>query len=485
MRRKRPKILSIDTYSACCWKKDGDKEEAYFSDWTIVLKSLEDEQRVDKFHIHRYFIATGTCRIENFTLEQENTSDKSSLMFLDTNAMVDAFPFILDYLYSEGETFYSIYTLPKPRKDAIAILALARYLGLKQLVGRLETYIQKKSFGVEGAGKRTDNQEDCKIATFWLSEATRYGEDKAIEVILPFFARLYATTDDAFRNGMLQDLSNEQVIKILKLSVEFLGKKHIFMQRRVQIEIDGSSCEENFLNHKFDQLLWSNGIETQKNYFNDWTIHVTSLETEEKMCKFHVHRVCVATGKYRSEYFLTLWTMQGHLKEHESCTSEIRMCDDMIDLFPFVLNNLYGESVEKSFILNSKYRYGALTILALARYFLVENLVKDVEKYIENTCAKRVYDEELCKQIDFWVSAAKIYREMKMFDHANGFCERANRTLGSIFVKDVITTETEVGRGVEVSVTYFDNKLESKIIDQTVKAESNRTNFSCGKCCTC
>jgi len=468
---KKPKDRSsADTQSACCWKKDVDEEETHFSDWTIILKSLEDEQRADKFHVHRYFIATGTCRFKKFTLEQENQCDKSSLIFLHTNAMVDAFPFILDYLYSEGSTLYSIYTLPKPRKDAIAILALARYLGLERLVGRLETYIRKKSFGVQGAGMSTDNEEDCKIAIFWLSEATRYSEDKAIEVILAFFARLYATTDDALRKVMLQDLSNEQVIKILKLSVEFLGKKDMFMQRRVQMEIDGSTGEENFLNDKFDKVLWTS---SQKNYFSDWTINVTSLESEEKVSKFHVHRACVTTGKYRSEYFLTLWTMQGYLKEHETCTSEIRMCDDMIDLFPFVLNNLYGESVEKCFTLNSKYRYGALTVLALARYFFVENLVKDVENYIKTTCAKRVYDEELCKQIDFWVSAAKIYGETMIFDHVKDFCERTNRTLESIFVKDVIETETEVGRGVEVSVTYLDNKLE------------NIRNFSCGTCYAC
>lgn len=56
--------------------------------------------------------------------------------------MIDAFPFILDYLHSEGSTLYSIYTLSKPRKDAIAIRALARYLGLERMVGRIEVYIQ-------------------------------------------------------------------------------------------------------------------------------------------------------------------------------------------------------------------------------------------------------------------------------------------------------------------------------------------------------
>ena len=49
----------------------------------------------------------------------------------------------------------------------------------------------------------TDIQEECKVATFWISEATRHSEDKAIEVILAFFARLYATTDDALRKVML------------------------------------------------------------------------------------------------------------------------------------------------------------------------------------------------------------------------------------------------------------------------------------------
>jgi len=475
---------SVDKYRTYCWKKDGDEEEAFLSDGTIVLKSLEDEDRVDKFHIHRYCIATGTCRIEYSALEQEN---EPCLIFLHTNGMVDAFPFVLDYLYSEGSTLFSIYSLPEPRKDIIAILALARYFGLERLVGRLQTYVQKVCFGVQGTKIGKDKQVGSKIALFWLSEALKYGEDNAMDAILAFNARLYANIDKDFKNLIVQDLSKEQVIKVLKLSVEFLTQKSTFMQRRVQMEIDGSMSEEDSLNHKLDRVLWINGTETSKNYFNDWTIVLNSLETEGKISEFQIHRVCVATGKYRSEYFLTLWMMQGNLKEHETCTSEISMCDDMMDSFPFFLENLYGESVEKCFTLNNKYRYGAVTVLGLARYFFAEQLVKDVESYIEKTCAKRIYDEELCEQVGFWVSAAKIYGEDKILNCANEFFMRRNRTLDSVIIQNLIEIDTETCKGIEIPVTYLDIIHEKKIIDKSDRVKDKRRNCcptSCENCFT-
>jgi len=466
---------------ACCWKRDGDEIETHFSDGIIILKSLEDEERVDKFHIHRHCIATGTCRIKNVSLKQKN---KECQIFLHTNGMISAFPFILDYLYSEGSTLFSIYRLPKPREDIIAILALARYLGLVRLVERLQTYIQKKCFGVKGAGLSDDKQAEANIATFWLSEATKYGEEKAIETILMLFARLYATIDNKFKKSILQDLPNAQVIKVLKLSVEFLTEKVSFNERRVQMEIDGCTSEDSSLNHKFDQVLWTNGTEAQKDYFSDWTIVLKNLESEGNIRTFHVHRVCFATGKYKSEYFLTLWTMQGNLKEHETCTSRISMSDDMIDSFPFLLDNIYGESIEKCVTLNSKYRYGAVTVLALARYFYVEQLVKDMESYIENTCAKRIYDEELCKQVDFWVYAAKIYGETRILDCANKFCQRANHTLGSICIHDVSEVVEKSGEGVEISANYLHKNLKKMNTDQAVKVDNRGRFFSWGECCT-
>lgn len=113
----------IDAFDGVRWKWDENKEKAYFSDKVIVLKSIEDTERIEKFHVHQICISTGRCRIEKSLF----TNDTKSYEMPMNDGVMDAFPFFLDHLYEDSNT-------PKQQKESVAILALARYFGVKILV---------------------------------------------------------------------------------------------------------------------------------------------------------------------------------------------------------------------------------------------------------------------------------------------------------------------------------------------------------------
>lgn len=175
--------------------------------------------------------------------------------------------------------------------------------------------------------------------------------------------------------------------------------------------------------NKHSKSRWRRG--ENEALYSDWTI---ILENRDRIETYHVHRVFIGT---LSEYFKTIFTMPKALKEHRTDTSRISLCDGQMNVFPFLLDYMYGVYDD----LNSEIPYtsiigrGIMALLSLARYFNIQKLIDDTEKCILNmngeaTCRKLVGDMSKCEFVSFLLADAVIYSEHEMVKVLLGMCGR-------------------------------------------------------------
>jgi len=178
---------------------------------------------------------------------------------------------------------------------------------------------------------------------------------------------------------------------------------------------------ENFIKHS--KSCWRYG--ENEALYSDWTI---ILENRDRIETYHVHRVFNGT---LSEYFKTIFTMPKELQEHHTHTSRVSLCDGQMDVFPFLLDYLYGvyDDLKPELPYPSIIGRGIVALLSLARYFNIQNFIDDTEECImsinsEATCRKRVGDLSKCEFVTFLLADAVIYSEEEMVKVLLGICSK-------------------------------------------------------------
>jgi len=163
-----------------------------------------------------------------------------------------------------------------------------------------------------------------------------------------------------------------------------------------------------------DQPFWQRDDQRKNRNCSDWTIVLKSLENEKRIETFLVHKASIGAGEYRSDYFHSLFAMSEKLKEKKIERSEISLHDEMIDVFPFVLDFLYTGSSNN---INTK---RAVTILVMARYFHIQELVRIAEGIIQLQCTTQP-SEKNCEIVSLWLLEAKHYADHELVEQLRDF----------------------------------------------------------------
>eukprot|EP00592_Proboscia_alata_P019094 CAMPEP_0194412108 /NCGR_PEP_ID=MMETSP0176-20130528/10518_1 /TAXON_ID=216777 /ORGANISM="Proboscia alata, Strain PI-D3" /LENGTH=248 /DNA_ID=CAMNT_0039214651 /DNA_START=360 /DNA_END=1106 /DNA_ORIENTATION=+ len=179
--------------------------------------------------------------------------------------------------------------------------------------------------------------------------------------------------------------------------------------------------------------------------------------------------------------------MPENAKEHKDATIEISVCDNLMDVFPFVLDYLYGVYNHKLYSrqeiserLGTAEKY-AMAILALARYFTIKTLIKATETIILDIACdveNRNVVGSLSKgeSISFMLSQAIIYSEDKMADILTDACARehavANSHMQKVMMRGIPPDlKTKV---LELSHNYIQEKADMLVA--MAKGEKNNSN---------
>eukprot|EP00592_Proboscia_alata_P001174 CAMPEP_0194369330 /NCGR_PEP_ID=MMETSP0174-20130528/17616_1 /TAXON_ID=216777 /ORGANISM="Proboscia alata, Strain PI-D3" /LENGTH=291 /DNA_ID=CAMNT_0039146203 /DNA_START=247 /DNA_END=1122 /DNA_ORIENTATION=+ len=176
--------------------------------------------------------------------------------------------------------------------------------------------------------------------------------------------------------------------------------------------------------------------------------------------------------------------MPENVKEHEDTTSQISVSDNLMDVFPLILDYLYGvynhklrdtfSCQEISERLGTAEKY-AMAILSLARYFAIKKLIKATETIIL-VLAREVHVNVVGslsrgESISFMLSQAIIYSEGKMADVLIDACARehavANPHVQKMMMRG-IPPDLKI-KILELSHNYIQEKFDMLVKGNTDK----------------
>lgn len=150
-----------ETKAPLSWRMSPDVS---FSDWKIHLKMTGGD--IKTYHVHRNILSIGSrsCKYLSklFSSSQAFAENGASELFLEEDATVDAFPDILDFIYT------GVLQISTP--SAVALLSLADYLGCKAAYEEALFFI-------------CDDLSDQK-SPFYIKEARKFGADKILAAAL-------------------------------------------------------------------------------------------------------------------------------------------------------------------------------------------------------------------------------------------------------------------------------------------------------------
>jgi len=237
------------------------------------------------------------------------------------------------------------------------------------------------------------------------------------------------------------------------------------------------------------KAIWRRGNDKEDRLFCDWTIILTSSESEEKIETYHVHRGHLTNSKYFKTLLTMPLNMPERLREHEEKTSQISLCDQKMELFPFILDYLYGvfndvelaELCERDDIikrLGHKEDY-SLALLSLARYFGIEKLIADIEMIITTLAGNASLFQDIpvgegkWTVYSFMLSEAVAYSEDVMAKALINACAKehasSNTYVRGMIMKSIpLTTKVKVQ---ELSFNYLQKKYDKLI--STVNDDKN------------
>ena len=132
------------------------------------------------------------------------------------------------------------------------------------------------------------------------------------------------------------------------------------------------------------QLTWRMDPETS---FSDWTLQVSHDDSIlDEIDTYHVHKVILAVGPRRSEYFANCFVQS--MQEQVTNTTKFTYSTDMAGLFPLLLDYIYN--VGPTVFVHPKQAIG---IYKLADYFQIRGLAKEGEKYLDEYIVNMSMDD--------------------------------------------------------------------------------------------
>lgn len=172
---------------ALSWRGD---PEANLSDWTITINT-EDGDSSQTYHVHKAILAASSKPCKYFsTLFQTKVNlpenkDSTSRITLGMQE-AEAFPIMLDYVYSSDASIQGITT-----QNAVAIRSLARYFRCRELTKSVNQFVQRDlstgtaALYLEKAFECNDGKIEESARKLIVENFTRVCETKAFMMGLP------------------------------------------------------------------------------------------------------------------------------------------------------------------------------------------------------------------------------------------------------------------------------------------------------------
>ncbi|GAX12493.1 hypothetical protein FisN_24Hu068 [Fistulifera solaris] len=146
-----------------------------------------------------------------------------------------------------------------------------------------------------------------------------------------------------------------------------------------------------------DQPKWR---DDPSDSFSDWKIEIISQDENEKGEKshlYHVHKMFLAHGSRRSEYFFKLFRSETDFKENQSNMSQITLDPLAAKAFPCLLDYIYGANL----CITTE---TATALHHLAEYFEIKPLQRKALEFleadisVENVHISYVHAKQLCNE---------------------------------------------------------------------------------------
>ena len=122
--------------------------------------------------------------------------------------------------------------------------------------------------------------------------------------------------------------------------------------------------------------------------FSDWVVEVVSKKSGKEV-SYHVHRKDLSWGKYKSEYFSSVFNSKG-LKESSDSVTRVELDSKVAEAFPIMLNFLYTGN------LSCKSKH-IVALFWLADYFMIESLKPQLKQELRKKVNK--FEVLLYKQL--------------------------------------------------------------------------------------
>ena len=168
--------------------------------------------------------------------------------------------------------------------------------------------------------------------------------------------------------------------------------------------MSNSNNEVNDGNGEIDKpLSWRMSPEES---FSDWTMIITTTGNAKVSTEYDVHRIILAVGPSKSDYFARLFRMPT--KERATNTSNIEFEKDAADAIPVMLDFMYTQ--ELGIITTEQ----AVPLLYLAEYFGIKLLNRKVMSFVnEDMKIANVYR---------YLKSAKMFHDEKILGLSLRLC---------------------------------------------------------------
>jgi len=219
------------------WRRGNDKEDRLFCDWTLILTSSKDKEKIETYHVHRGHLTSIKYFETLFTMpgsvREQRGGGTSQISLCDQQ--MELFPFILDYMYG---MFHEVALAKLFDRDdiikrfggvgtyAVALLSLARYFDMKKLITDIEDFITTLGGNVSTFENMPAGQGKGEVYSFMLSEAVAYSEDGMAKVLIQACARKHASSNTYVRSMIMKSIPLTTKVKVQELSFDYLQKRY-------------------------------------------------------------------------------------------------------------------------------------------------------------------------------------------------------------------------------------------------------------------
>ncbi|VEU41862.1 unnamed protein product [Pseudo-nitzschia multistriata] len=142
----------------------------------------------------------------------------------------------------------------------------------------------------------------------------------------------------------------------------------------------GSSCD---VNDRTDTSSLSNALDSEG---------LGDSHCDDEEVTYHVHRVYLASGPRKSEYFRTLFSLTTNTQEKVSRTTTLELPESSCSIFPVLLDYIYSGETEENTVLCGHFGDSidvavlreAVALYFLADYLQIQKLIPITKKLVQN-----------------------------------------------------------------------------------------------------